>query len=824
MAPTLAESHHHRSTTKHPQKSFKARHATKSSLKEKSKGKIEDFERGSRKTPHQHIMSKLERRNQAKQRRLNHHTAQAEKVNVFSGRDAAPRIVAVVPLGPNVDVLTAIRSFYKSVDSKEMPEATSAYARLNVDRFKQKLLFLAVQSDLFAILDACRTADFVVFVMPVGLETDMENERLIRAVESQGISNVLATVQGLDTIEPPKRRPQVISSLKSHIIHFFPTIEKITSLDSPQETLNLVRSVCTITPKGIRWREERSWMLVEDIQWPSGKEVEGDSSGTGQVVLSGVVRGRGLKADRLVQLGDWGDFQITKITAASSETRKSRGDVDMADQDGQLLDTPTNEQDDLQELAPEEVVMQDGPNTAPSVASMSRKGVLLDDHHYFSDEDEVHIQRPRRLPRGTSAYQSAWYLEDVSDSGSDLEDVDPDNDNDLNMSGGPVEPADGFEGLAGPEGTEVGPSEYAQSEMFIDEEPDHEDLLAYRAARKHADQDSNVEFPDEIELHPHVLARDRLARYRGLKSSRTSPWDVAEDAPHEPAEWQRLLTVSDYKAARSKVLRGLGADGIKAGTRVSVHVSNVPLSLQQSYGTSRPLALFQLLAHEHKRVAANYSITVSSGVDSPLRNKDALILQVGFRRFAINPIFSQGGSTPNDLHKLQRCLQPGENAIASTIAPLTWGPVPVIYFRTDPDTLQLRLVATGTALPPSSSRVIAKRIILTGHPYKIHKRLVTVRYMFFNREDVEWFKSMPLWTKRGRSGFVREALGTHGYFKAVFDGKINPMDAIGVSLWKRCWPKMAERWSVEKAAAAQELGRHKEEDMLDGMTEAPQLV
>jgi pre-rRNA-processing protein TSR1 len=38
MAPIVAQSHHHRSTTKQSKKGFKSRHATKSSLKEQSKG------------------------------------------------------------------------------------------------------------------------------------------------------------------------------------------------------------------------------------------------------------------------------------------------------------------------------------------------------------------------------------------------------------------------------------------------------------------------------------------------------------------------------------------------------------------------------------------------------------------------------------------------------------------------------------------------------------------------------------------------------------------------------------------------------------------
>lgn len=155
------------------------------------------------------------------------------------------------------------------------------------------------------------------------------------------------------------------------------------------------------------------------------------------------------------------------------------------------------------------------------------------------------------------------------------------------------------------------------------------------------------------------------------------------------------------------------------------------------------------------------------------------------------------------------------SAIATFIGPLTWGNVPVLYFqRTLPpsnddkmdsdnnvqptfsssSSPSLQLVATGTSLPPSQRRVIAKRIILTGHPYKINKKVVTVRYMFFNDRDVKWFKSLPLWTRRGRSGFIKESLGTHGYFKANFDGKINPMDAVAVSLYKRVWPRNAKAW------------------------------
>ena len=102
--------------------------------------------------------------------------------------------------------------------------------------------------------------------------------------------------------------------------------------------------------------------------------------------------------------------------------------------------------------------------------------------------------------------------------------------------------------------------------------------------------------------------------------------------------------------------------------------------------------------------------------------------------------------------------------MATFIGPLTWGAVPALFFKRNASgssaAQPLTLVATGTAAPPSSTRVIAKRVILTGHPYKIHKKLVTIRYMFFNKEDVHWFKALPLWTRRGRSGFIKVCRGT----------------------------------------------------------------
>ncbi|KAH8922067.1 DUF663-domain-containing protein, partial [Atractiella rhizophila] len=136
--------------------------------------------------------------------------------------------------------------------------------------------------------------------------------------------------------------------------------------------------------------------------------------------------------------------------------------------------------------------------------------------------------------------------------------------------------------------------------------------------------------------------------------------------------------------------------------------------------------------------------------------------------------------------------------VGTAYLPMIFGHAPAITLRRDDSTGVFSLVGTGTVLGPEPGRIIAKRVILTGYPFKVHKRTATIRYMFFNQPDIDYFKPIQLRTKNGRTGHIKESLGTHGLFKAGFDGTLDQMDTVCLSLYKRCFPKWGKRWCTEE--------------------------
>ncbi|CAG8519072.1 27436_t:CDS:10, partial [Racocetra persica] len=658
---------------------------------------------------------------------------------------------AVIPLCSDVNSLNVVKNIYASVE-QSASSISGSIAFLNAERFKQKIQFLLLERNLVDILDACKVADFMLLVLSAKVEADQFGELCLKAIQSQGFPSIISSALYLEDI-PQKKRNDVKKSLLSFINYFFPDEEKIHVADQPQETLNILRTICTQLPKQVSWRETRPYMLVEEISFDNDHDQD-----KGTLRVTGYARGTAFSANRLIHLQNFGDFQLNQITSCPRQSK----DGDMVE-DIKVLDISNPEK---------QAITENEPNFMANEQTWPTEEEIIgnEGHIELMKSEDIPSALPgttprkiiKRVPKGTSSYQAAWI---------EYEDI------------------------------EV---ESKQSELNDHLDPEEEDrqLKEYLASREKEHRD-DLEFPDEVDTPLDKAARIRFQKYRGLKSFRTSPWDPNENLP---IDYGRIFQFENYKRTKSRVISQASSHvgGVKVGTYITLHIANVPKQVAESYSPSRPFIVFGLLEYEHKISVLNFFITRNSEYEEPIKSKvlPSLCCTAHF-----------GGKGTNNVHKYEKFINPGRSYIATIYGPINFGNLPVTFYKDTGDVNAPIFVASGFFLNADPKRIVAKRIILTGYPFKINKKSAVVRYMFFNPEDVLWFKPVQLTTKYGRAGHIKESLGTHGYMKCVFDSPIKQQDTVMMNLYKRVFPKWNTTVLWFSGTKATELSQQEDKDI-----------
>ncbi|SMN22676.1 similar to Saccharomyces cerevisiae YDL060W TSR1 Protein required for processing of 20S pre-rRNA in the cytoplasm [Maudiozyma saulgeensis] len=786
--------HSHRSAFGKNHKSFKSKHASKGALKRLFKGKVERDPINGKTLK---TVSKDQRKNKLKQIRAVKIQESVENRKLFEGSNGASKIITVIPLTPDVDATAIVQGLLRSSDldmnellvSKESGNIPSI-RDYNIKKFKSKLkVIVPDMSNFLHILDCAKVADFVIFGLSGTSEVDEEfGEQIVRALELQGISSVMGVVTNLSAVHPKEKfQLDVKQSLESYFKHFFPNEEKIYNLEKLSDSLNALRQLCQRMPRPVTWRDQRGYLVADSIDFHPGTDENGD------LVISGTVRGVGFDANRLIHIPDLGDFQLSGIEkiSSSSRTKKPKSDdpIDGLDLETQFASDELR--DTLDIYAPGNINAEYSDESDFEYDDL--KTARFDDGGFLPGAKEE--ARNVKVPKGTSDYQAKWYLDDVVENGTTDENDEDEDDM--------IDDDDDSEGIQRDNDIQIESEnsdlEDAQDdEVFVDLSPEEEErqLKEYRELEK-----EDREFPDEMELHPNDSGIERLKRYRGLKNLYNCVWNVDEKDPQCPEEWKRVLRVGNYKNTSNRLLKEAKLKAqVVAGDRIVLHINFPQHLLEKIVDPSQMLfAVYGLLYHEHKHAIVNFSLKRWEEYDRPVPAKEPIIVQYGVRRYTIHPLFSGTTNTPNNVHKFEKFLHPETLSVATCIAPVDFTQSPAIFFKPNAnDAKGIELIGQGTFLNADHTRVLAKRAILTGHPFRFHKSVVTVRYMFFNSEDVEWFKSIPLFTKSGRTGFIKESLGTHGYFKATFDAKLSAQDVVAMSLYKRMWPLPSMPWSPEQ--------------------------
>lgn len=184
--------------------------------------------------------------------------------------------------------------------------------------------------------------------------------------------------------------------------------------------------------------------------------------------------------------------------------------------------------------------------------------------------------------------------------------------------------------------------------------------------------------------------------------------------------------------------------------------------------------------------------------DDRLNSKQNYEIHTGFRKYNTNIMFSHIYRNCDKFRYAKSIKQPGQWYMASFYGQVYFPPSNVLIFtqKEKEDGCMVDecgsnnkiLCLVGSQLMPDLFKVILKRIIFTGYPFKAKKKRAVIRHMFFNPEDIQYFDKNEIYTKQGLKGKIKGSMGTHGLYKAIFNNFIKQSDTICMNLYRRVFP------------------------------------
>ncbi|KAL4202910.1 hypothetical protein AMTRI_Chr02g265850 [Amborella trichopoda] len=796
-------------------KAHKSRFASKSSRQVHKTSGLD--RRGISKTNQQNVLkgARATRIQRNKMLRDKKRAAILKEKRASTGFASPPRVIVLFGLSSSVDVkslsdglLTLLSSEYEENGALEFDNRVGAMT-ISSPTFKFRATIMeAPHGDLTSCIEMAKVADLIAFVASASSSSEgrSNSNSYIDSFGSQCLTIFRAlglpssAVLILDLPTDQKKRSETKKTCTSSLSSQFPEDCKFFPADSKEELrkfLWLLKDQRLTTP---HWRSMRPYVMAHEVEF-----IADDSSpGKATLHLSGYVRAHNLSVNQLVHVSGAGDFQLSQIDVVKdpftqSEYKYHANSMDLDNASGpkvvlSLFPDASKQEPLLVENIPDPLA---GEQTWPTEEDLA-----------VADEKRERMVRKKTfLPKGTSDYQAAWIVADEIDDDDSVESEEEENNHMVldeadNEGGG-----DHFDRLAPDEDhiygsfsmrgfdeeTEVGTT------MTEDENLTKDDIEAEMKRLKEAHADDE-QFPDEVDTPVDIEARKRFAKYRGLKSFRTSSWDPKESLP---VEYSRIFTFSNFVKTQKQVFRkakemdeGASDECVPVGSYVRLHIKQVPVVVAcdlQTMSKTRPIVSSGLFQHESKMSVLHFSIKKHASYDDPIKSKEALTFHVGFRQFSARPIFSSDNLN-SDKHKMERFLHPGQFSVASIYAPISFPPLPLIALkeRKGEASFGPSVAAIGSLRSIDPDRILLKKIILTGYPQRVSKSKAIVRFMFHNPEDVRWFKPVDVWTKCGRRGRVKEPVGTHGAMKCIFDGVVQQHDTVCMSLYKRVYPVWPE--------------------------------
>ncbi|KAL0002143.1 hypothetical protein SO802_015924 [Lithocarpus litseifolius] len=710
-----------------------------------------------------------------------------------SGSTSPPRVIVLFGLSAAVNV-DSLAVDILSLLSKQ--GAGAAFSTVASSEYKLRTTVLkAPYGDLLSCMEMVKVADLVAFVASASSSCEESPSCYIDSFGSQclsvfrsiGLPSTFVLIRDLPT--ELKKRQDSKNTCMSSLASEFPEDCKFYPADSKDDLHKFIWHSKEQRLTVPHWRNQRPYIMAQTVDMV----VDDGNLEKCTMLLTGYLRAHSLSVNQLVHVSGAGDYQLTKIeTLKDPFPLNPRKEQDLMDADEvhdvevirSLAPDPEKQEPLLVENIPDPL---DGEQTWPTEAEMAE-----------ADQKQKRL-RKRTLPRGTSEYQAAWIVDDT-----DEEDLDSNDEADDGMILDKQE--SDFPDQEGTNNLDLDDDQRSLNLKDLDEDTDIDSMMMdgetltreqiedeiQKIKNAHAEDE---EYPDEVDTPLDIPARKRFAKYRGLKSFRTSSWDPKESLP---PEYARIFAFDNFARTQKHVLAKAidmeqenRDDCIPASSYVRLHIKEVQNSVACklcSLIKTVPVIVSGLLQHESKMSVLHFSIKKHDTYSAPIKSKEEFVFHVGFRQFVARPIFSSDNIN-SDKHKMERFLHAGRFSVASIYGPISFPPLPLIVLKSAEGGTAPSVAAVGSLKSVDPDRIILKKIILTGYPQRVSKLKAAVRYMFHNPEDVRWFKPVEVWTKCGRRGRIKEPVGTHGVMKCILNGVLQQNDTVCMSLFKRAYPK-----------------------------------
>lgn len=335
-------------------------------------------------------------------------------------------------------------------------------------------------------------------------------------------------------------------------------------------------------------------------------------------------------------------------------------------------------------------------------------------------------------------------------------------------------------------------SEDAEELLKLDDEEDevYGDFEDLETGEKHENKPE-----EEEEDNPRIvedekeLRKKKMEKKRQLKMKFDAEYDEKDggnthyDELRKEVDTQTMINRREFESMDDH--QRIQYEGFRTGMYVRIEIESVPCEFITNFDPSYPLICGGLQSGEEQIGYVQLRLKKHRWYPKILKNRDPIIVSLGWRRFQTLPIFSV--QDHNMRHRMIKYTPQHLHCDAHIWGPVTpqgTGFLAVPSVSDEVKQTNFRISATGVVLEMDKSTKVMKKLKLTGEPYKVFKKTAFIKGMFNSSLEVAKFEGAAIRTVSGIRGQIKKCLSSpEGAFRATFEDKILMSDIVAVKTW-----------------------------------------